>query len=160
MEEIVDRLMSYYDDNFVIKISKVALSMARASINKENCQNYNRFLPLLFNTKINELMLLIDKDSELYSDKIYNLIKEEDSIPKIIDIIEDHEFNNPIWIKYREKEKKRESVLESRKGNSNVRCAKCGKRNTEVTFAQTRSADEGMTQFFTCLECNNKWKKS
>jgi transcription elongation factor S-II len=37
-------------------------------------------------------------------------------------------------------------------------CFKCGKNKTTYTQAQTRSADEPMTTFVSCLVCSNKWK--
>lgn len=37
-------------------------------------------------------------------------------------------------------------------------CAKCRQRKTTYYQMQTRSADEPMTTFVTCLVCNNRWK--
>ena len=39
------------------------------------------------------------------------------------------------------------------------KCRKCGSRSTSYYEVQTRSADEPMTQFITCLDCNNHWKQ-
>lgn len=36
-------------------------------------------------------------------------------------------------------------------------CHKCGKRQTMYQMAQTRSADEGMTQIIVCI-CGHHWK--
>jgi DNA-directed RNA polymerase subunit M/transcription elongation factor TFIIS len=38
------------------------------------------------------------------------------------------------------------------------KCGKCGQRKCTYTLAQTRRADEGMTQFIRCMVCNNRWK--
>ncbi|KAJ3073481.1 RNA polymerase II elongation factor [Podochytrium sp. JEL0797] len=38
------------------------------------------------------------------------------------------------------------------------RCGKCGKRKSTYYQKQTRSADEPMTTFVTCMNCGNKWK--
>ena len=38
------------------------------------------------------------------------------------------------------------------------KCRKCGSRKCSYYEMQTRSADEPMTQFFTCLDCANRWK--
>ncbi|KAJ1920229.1 transcription elongation factor TFIIS [Mycoemilia scoparia] len=38
------------------------------------------------------------------------------------------------------------------------RCSRCGKRKTTYYQMQTRSADEPMTTFVTCVECGNRWK--
>lgn len=37
-------------------------------------------------------------------------------------------------------------------------CLKCGQRKCVFSTAQTRSADEGMTTFVTCLNCGKNWK--
>lgn len=38
------------------------------------------------------------------------------------------------------------------------KCGKCKTMKTTYTQAQTRSADEPMTTFVTCLNCDNRWK--
>lgn len=38
------------------------------------------------------------------------------------------------------------------------RCSKCGQRKCTFYQLQTRSADEAMTTFVTCLNCKNRWK--
>ena len=37
-------------------------------------------------------------------------------------------------------------------------CKKCNTRKTRYYQMQTRSADEPMTTFVTCNNCNNRWK--
>ena len=37
-------------------------------------------------------------------------------------------------------------------------CGKCKSKKTTYTQAQTRSADEPMTTFVTCLNCYHRWK--
>ena len=39
------------------------------------------------------------------------------------------------------------------------KCHRCGGRSCTYYEVQTRSADEPMTQFITCLDCNNHWKQ-
>jgi len=43
-------------------------------------------------------------------------------------------------------------------GTDIFKCGKCHKRNCTYFQMQTRSADEPMTTFVTCLECSNRWK--
>lgn len=37
-------------------------------------------------------------------------------------------------------------------------CRKCGSKKTSYYSLQTRSADEPMTNFITCIQCKNRWK--
>ena len=38
------------------------------------------------------------------------------------------------------------------------KCGKCKQRKCTYFQLQTRSADEPMTTFVTCVNCNNRWK--
>ncbi len=38
------------------------------------------------------------------------------------------------------------------------KCGKCKQRKCSYYQMQTRSADEPMTTFVTCLVCDNRWK--
>ena len=38
-------------------------------------------------------------------------------------------------------------------------CGKCKSQNTTYYEMQTRSADEPMTAFITCLKCGKRWKQ-
>jgi len=39
------------------------------------------------------------------------------------------------------------------------KCRKCSSRSCSYYEVQTRSADEPITQFITCLDCGNRWKQ-
>jgi transcription elongation factor S-II len=43
-------------------------------------------------------------------------------------------------------------------GSTIFRCGKCKQNNCTYYQMQTRSADEPMTTFVTCLNCHNRWK--
>ena len=39
------------------------------------------------------------------------------------------------------------------------KCGRCKSRKCIYYELQTRSADEGMTIFITCLNCGNRWRQ-
>jgi hypothetical protein len=45
------------------------------------------------------------------------------------------------------------SALSELMTNSVYTCRKCGSKRVKVTTRQTRSADEGMTEFICCVDC-------
>ena len=47
---------------------------------------------------------------------------------------------------------------DKRGATSEFKCRKCKKRECSYYQLQTRSADEPMTTFVTCLNCGNNWK--
>lgn len=52
-------------------------------------------------------------------------------------------------------------IIHETKMNNNdgiFQCKKCKSKKTTYYSLQTRSADEPMTNFITCLNCNNRWK--
>ena len=44
-------------------------------------------------------------------------------------------------------------------GTDLFHCGRCGGKNCSYYQLQTRSADEPMTTFVTCLICGKKWKE-
>ena len=52
-----------------------------------------------------------------------------------------------------------QDVIDTKVKNTvGIKCKKCGSDNIYSESRQTRSADEAMTIFYTCLNCGNKWK--
>ncbi|KAL8494863.1 hypothetical protein ACS0TY_019146 [Phlomoides rotata] len=39
-------------------------------------------------------------------------------------------------------------------------CPECGHGKANLTQVQTRSADEPMTEFYTCVKCRHTWKEN
>ena len=46
----------------------------------------------------------------------------------------------------------------NQQGSTFFKCSKCRQNNCVYFQMQTRSADEPMTTFITCLNCGNRWK--
>jgi transcription elongation factor S-II len=64
-----------------------------------------------------------------------------------------------------EKLKEKDIEIEKAKAFSDdyqgiFRCGKCKSRKTTYYQLQTRSADEPMTTYVNCMDCNNNWKFS
>lgn len=105
----------------------------------------------------------------VYNDKLSNILHELKHItknkkellknPKEIPFLDPHVINEQNW----EEEKRRIDLREFKKNNIGAtdlyKCRKCNESKCTVYQAQTRSADEPMTLFITCLVCYNTFKK-
>jgi len=120
----------------------------------------NIFINLYF-SKIRSLYLNLDKASYINNnyllDKILNNEIKPEDIPKlsVYDIYPDN------WKDILDEKTKRDKLkyeLKPEAMTDQYKCRKCGSRKCSYYEMQTRSADEPMTQFFTCLNCQNRWK--
>ena len=120
----------------------------------------NIFINLYF-SKIRSLYLNLDKSSYINNnyllDKILNNEIKPEDIPKlsVYDIYPDN------WKDILDEKTKRDKLkyeLKPEAMTDQYKCRKCGSRKCSYYEMQTRSADEPMTQFFTCLNCQNRWK--
>ncbi|KAI5059235.1 hypothetical protein GOP47_0025554 [Adiantum capillus-veneris] len=66
--------------------------------------------------------------------------------------------------KMENEEIKKKALFECERGTARqastdqFKCGKCGQRKCTYYQLQTRSADEPMTTYVTCVNCNNRWK--
>jgi transcription elongation factor S-II len=66
------------------------------------------------------------------------------------------------WAELLEKKIKRDKLkyeMKPKAMTDQFKCRKCSSRSCSYYEVQTRSADEPMTQFITCLDCGNRWKQ-
>ena len=120
----------------------------------------NIFINLYF-SKIRSLYLNLDKASYINNnyllDKILNNEIKPEDIPKlsVYDIYPDN------WKDILDEKTKRDKLkyeLKPEAMTDQYKCRKCGSRKCSYYEMLTRSADVPMTQFFTCLNCQNRWK--
>jgi len=81
--------------------------------------------------------------------------------PEQIITMKNQELYPDLWEDIILKNKKKMDLLSKEhnvQGTSMFKCGKCKQRNCTYYQMQTRSADEPMTTFVTCLNCSNRWK--
>lgn len=107
---------------------------------------------------------------ELYISKFKTLLAniETDHVQELIRIdpykiahMTHQELNPTIWKPFIEKQQKiAESMLNNKlTANTNsFKCHRCDSKNCSYYQMQIRSADEPMTSFVTCIDCDNHWR--
>jgi len=110
--------------------------------------------------------IYIDRARSLY----YNLknnaefLETLQSTQDISEILkQSHQEINPLrWKTLMDKKTIRDMLLYDKRleeaSTDTFRCNKCGKNECSYYLQQTRSADEPMTTFVTCLNCSFRWK--
>ena len=68
------------------------------------------------------------------------------------------ELYTTIFEKNRIKQIKNDEEKVKRINKNGVECLKCKSKNTTHYELQTRSADEPMTVYYTCCDCEHRWK--
>ena len=121
----------------------------------------NKIFYNLYFSKVRSIYSNLDKESYINNDYLYDKIKNNDIKAEDISKLSVYEIHPGNWKDIIDAKIKRDRMKYDIKPESmtdRYKCRKCGSRKCSYYEMQTRSADEPMTQFFTCLECKNRWK--
>ena len=139
--------------NYIIKFSK-----------EKNIQRNwnNRVFYKLYSSKIMAIYLNLDKNSYIKNEEFLEKIMKNEIKPCEIGNLSVQDIYPENWKDLLNIKSKRDKIryeLKPEAMTSLFKCRKCKSRETSYYEVQTRSADEPMTQFITCLNCNNRWKQ-
>jgi len=109
------------------------------------------------------VQLYIDRLRSIYlnTKEIILLLKEKKIKPHEIGKMTHQEMSPDKWQKMIEEKKIRDENKYAPKleaSTDNFTCRKCKSKECSYYQLQTRSADEPMTTFVTCLKCGSRWK--
>ena len=139
--------------NYVIKISKER--NIQRSWNNPIFNNIYRSKILSVNSNLNE-------NSYIHNTHLLKSILNKDINPNDVGKLSVYDIYPDNWKELLNIKSKRDKIkyeLKPEAMTTLFKCRKCGSRETSYYEVQTRSADEPMTQFITCLSCNNRWKQ-
>lgn len=135
----------------------------------EKCSE-NSIIPIWENPEFNDMY--ISKSKSIYSNlntKCYvgnkallEKVKKGNINPYELAFLDSYKLYPEKWNDIIEEKAKMDKMLkESLKESATdlFQCSRCKKRKTIYCEVQTRSSDEPMTKFITCLECGYKWKQ-
>lgn len=116
-------------------------------------------IPAIYNDTTDNILSNIDPKSEIRSTQLLKNIKNSNIDAEYVAFLSPDQLNPRIWADIINK-KKYEADKEKNKATSeSFTCYKCGEKKCTITMLQTRSADEPMTTFISCITCFNTWKK-
>ena len=116
----------------------------------------------IYNSKIISIYSNIKKDSYINNNQLLNNILSGSIDPYNVGKLSAYDIFPDNWkelLNIKSKKDKIKYELKPEAMTNLFKCRKCSSRETSYYEVQTRSADEPMTQFITCLKCNNRWRQ-
>lgn len=116
----------------------------------------------LYLSKVRSIYSNLKNDSYIQNNNFLTLVKNGKIDIKNIATMSVYDIFPENWketLELKSKKDKLKYELKPEAMTDAFKCRKCGSRSTSYYEVQTRSADEPMTQFITCLDCNNRWKQ-
>lgn len=104
----------------------------------------------------------LSKDSYIQNNYLLNNILEKKIDPESVANLSVYDIFPDNWKDLMDKKSKMDELkykLKPEAMTDQFKCRKCYSRSCSYYEVQTRSADEPMTQFITCLDCKNRWKQ-
>lgn len=139
------------------KVNEIEENIYNYAIEYSNLNDLNNYIENIYNDKINDIVNNINgmtKNNYLLEQILHN--KNFDC--KKIAYLKPEELFPNNWKYIIDKI----NLIEDKKKNMATtdifQCKKCKKNRCTVHQMQTRSADEPMTTFVTCVVCSNTWK--
>jgi DNA-directed RNA polymerase subunit M/transcription elongation factor TFIIS len=122
----------------------------------------NEIFKSLYVSRIRSIYTNLKTDSYLGNKNFSEKIKDDKIDYKNISKLSKYDIYPEVWSELLSKQAEKDKLKYSLKPEAMTdmfKCRKCGSRSCSYYEFQTRSADEPMTQFITCLDCNNNWKQ-
>ena len=163
-DSCVQKINVLLDNNSLSR--NIEKNIYNITINYSKEHNINRkwdnktFYNLYF-SKIRSIYSNLNKDSYIKNNYLLDKVKSGDIKPDDISKLSVYEIHPDNWKEIIDAKIKRDKMkyeIKPEAMTERYKCRKCGSRKCSYYEMQTRSADEPMTQFFTCLDCKNRWK--
>jgi DNA-directed RNA polymerase subunit M/transcription elongation factor TFIIS len=119
----------------------------------------NNFLPKfvisVYEDKINDIIKNIDGDKKINNNTLKQAIIVGDIKPELVAFLSPQQMHPERWATTLNIKKYREDKENNIATTDLYKCRKCGERKSKISQMQTRSADEPVSTFVTCLVCYN-----
>ena len=116
----------------------------------------------IYISRIRSIYSNLKSDSYLKNQNFKDKILNDEIDSKKISSLSNYDIYPEVWedlLKNLAEKDKLKYDLKPEAMTDMFKCRKCGSRSCSYYEFQTRSADEPMTQFITCLDCKNNWKQ-
>jgi len=114
------------------------------------------FIENIYRDKLHDICINLDPSNKrIGNTTLCRLLSDGDIDPHFVAFMTPPQIHPERWAKELERERNKEDAGNIKKVTDIYKCRKCGDRKSTTMQMQTRSADEPMTIFVTCLTCYN-----
>ena len=121
----------------------------------------NKYFVQIYTDRFKTIYFNLNSEVSSCNQELIAKIKSKEIKAKELTYMNHQEMNRKKWEKLIQAKIKRDKNLTTDNLSASTdefKCYKCKKRKCTYYQLQTRSADEPMTTFITCLNCGNRWK--
>ena len=122
----------------------------------------NNIFYMIYMNKCRSIYLNLNSDTYIQNNYLLKQILDNKINPNKIANLSVYDIFPDNWKELMDKKSKMDELkytLKPEAMTDQFKCRKCFSRSCSYYEVQTRSADEPMTQFITCLNCKNRWKQ-
>jgi transcription elongation factor S-II len=156
---IVVKLFDIIGDNKITtNLEKGILNYSIDVSNKQNIVKKwdNEFFVIIYTERLRTIMFNLNKN-----DALLQQIKNKEIKSHKLAFMTHQEMNPEKWTPLIEDKKIRDKNMYNPQidaNTDNFTCGKCKSKRCSYYQLQTRSGDEPMTTFVTCIDCGSRWK--
>lgn len=164
MENIIDKMGDSLPKQLVLDLEKGIYNWAIEYANEKSVvKNWsNPIFRQLYFDKARGVVTNLMPDSYVENPRLlHRMTEEKEFLPHDIAFMSPDNMYPEKWLDIMDIKLKRDQNLGEIQRTAMTdafKCSRCKKRECVYYERQTRSADEPMTLFITCLNCNNSWK--
>ncbi len=156
--------------NTIIRKKKISLNVERgiynAAIKEARSRNIvrkweNEFFVVLYVDRFRSVYTNLNPKSHVGNKDLLKRLKSSELLPQDVAFMGHQKMCPEKWadlIDAKIKREKNATEINMNAATDEFKCRKCKKRKCTYYQMQTRSADEPMTTFVTCLHCGNNWR--
>ena len=150
------------DKNYMKDVERHVFNYTlRKSIDRNIIPTWNIVFKNIYINKVISLYSNLNKNNYINNKRLLQRIRKKEFTPEQLVNMTPQELFPEHWKELIDEKYRRDKILYETKKEAmtdQFKCSKCHSRETCYFEMQTRSADEPMTIFITCLNCGKRWK--
>jgi DNA-directed RNA polymerase subunit M/transcription elongation factor TFIIS/outer membrane biosynthesis protein TonB len=160
----IDRLLGeHFDESMQKELEKIIFQSALTDADTKLVVKHfdNKLFELCYLNSSRRFLSNLAPSSYVKNDHLLQKLLQGDLTLEHISSMNVMDFAPSMYVEMRERQSLREQQqLEGNKAMATdmFKCGRCHKKETTFYELQTRSADEPMTKFITCVNCGNHWR--